>query len=544
MHGFLSFLVSLGVTMLLIPPLIRHAAALKLVDIPDTRKVHSKAMPRVGGIAMVAGTGLALLTGLDLSQDSVGVILGTVLISLFGAWDDRVNLDYRIKFAGQSIAALVVIVWGNVLIEHIPFFDLALPHYLAIPLTVLALLATTNAINLSDGLDGLAGGLTLLSLSGLALVAYLAGSRDVVIMALAIAGSIFGFLRFNTHPAYLFMGDGGSQFLGFSVGVLSILLTQRAENSLSTAQPLLLLGLPVLDTALVMAQRIRAGRSPFAPDKNHIHHKLLELGFDQQEAVFLLYVMQAVMVSAGFLLHRQNDAVVLLAYACFCVVLLGVFHSAKGSRWRLVNRRSGEPLDSIYSKLRWLRASNRLEQGAVAYVLVSVLAYLYAAVLWTDPITREIGMLGLILLAAQVTLLAVRGAGNFGMLDRISLCLSNVLAVYLLQSSLSAAAFHGLLEEIYFLLLSMAVVIGIRYSLRGSFELTPLDFLVLFMALAVSSISGVYFFESNWGLALAELMVMFYAVELVTSRTPMRPDMFRLVTLGVSGIAAVRGLLL
>ena len=154
------------------------------------------------------------------------------------------------------------------------------------------LVGITNAINLSDGLDGLAGGVTFLSLAAIAVLTYIAVDAGFMLLAtMSIMGSILGFLRFNTFPARIFMGDGGSQFLGFSAGVLAILLTQSSNTALSPALPLLILGLPILDTLMVMGERIYEGRSPFVADRKHIHHRLLALGFHHYEAVVTIYAL-------------------------------------------------------------------------------------------------------------------------------------------------------------------------------------------------------------------------------------------------------------
>jgi UDP-N-acetylmuramyl pentapeptide phosphotransferase/UDP-N-acetylglucosamine-1-phosphate transferase len=337
-----AFVVSLAVTMVLIPPLMRAAGRLRAVDLPNERKVHSSAIPRVGGIAMVAGAVLPILLWVPMQQQTVALLFGMAVILLFGFWDDRVDLDYRWKLAGQLLAALLVVVGGHVTIERIPFFDgQDVPAYASIPLTVVVIVGVTNAINLADGLDGLAGGTTLLSLVVIALLAHMAGGQDVVMISVAVIGATLGFLRFNTYPARVFMGDTGSQFLGFSAGVLAIVLTQRTNLALSAGLPFLLLGLAILDTLTVMFQRIYEGRSPFSPDKNHIHHRLLALGFDHYEAVVLIYLAKAGLVSAAYLLRYESDALVVGSYLVFCVAVLGLFRIVSVTGWRLHHNARG-----------------------------------------------------------------------------------------------------------------------------------------------------------------------------------------------------------
>jgi UDP-GlcNAc:undecaprenyl-phosphate/decaprenyl-phosphate GlcNAc-1-phosphate transferase len=543
--AFLAFLIALSVTMILIPPLMRLAAPLRFVDIPSERKVHKRVIPRIGGVAMVLAAILAVGLGVNLDREQTGFLLGIAVISLFGAWDDRVSLDYRVKFFGQIIAAGIVVIYGGVLIQRIPFLDMVLPPLLASAVTIFALLGTTNAINLSDGLDGLAGGVSLLSLGTIALLAQIAGGQDIVVMALAVMGSILGFLRFNTHPAFVFMGDTGSQFLGFSLGVLSIVLTQKTAPALSSALPLMLLGLPLVDTLMVIAERMARKRSPFAPDRNHIHHKLLGLGLDHYEAVFFIYVIQAAYVSLAFLLRYQADSLVLSGYVLLSAAMIAASLQAQRTRWRIHGRRGEAGPGSITRRMRWLIYEGRFGRWALAYLLAAILAYLYVAVLYPAEIARDIGILALALLLLHLVFFFARRDQPFGTLERLSFYVASVVGVYLMQSADNGGLFFGKLEQLFFMLLALAVVAAIRYSFRNfRFKLTPLDFLVLFMVLVFPRVSGIYLPDINWQLALGEVIVMFYALELILAKVNWRWNWMRFAVLGILGIAGLRGVFL
>ena len=212
---------------------------------------------------MAVGALLPLCLWLPMDSTLVAYLLAVVVLLAFGVCDDRFTLNALTKVAGQLCAVLIVMLMGHVSIDTLMLGErIALPGWLGSSLTLLFLLGITNAINLSDGLDGLAGGTTLLCCAVLALLAHNWDLRFVETVSVVLMGAIVGFLRFNTHPARIFMGDAGSQFLGFSVGVLAILLTQQGATPISTAVPLLLIGLPVIDTLAVMALRLRSGRSP------------------------------------------------------------------------------------------------------------------------------------------------------------------------------------------------------------------------------------------------------------------------------------------
>ncbi len=518
MSGFFSFTVSLFVTMLLIPPLMQFAARLGFVDIPDARKVHTGAIPRIGGVAMIIGTLLATLLWLERSQQTAAIIAGISTIAVFGIWDDRTNLNYKLKLLGQFIAACIVVFYGDVLIERTPFNQGALPIFLSAPLTIFVLLGITNAINLSDGLDGLAGGVALLSFAAIALLGYRAGSNQLVVICLAVMGGIMGFLRFNTHPASIFMGDTGSQYLGFCVGVLAIVLTQSVNTRLSSVTPLLLFGLPVLDTLMVMGLRLYQKRSPFSPDKNHIHHRMLALGFDQYESVLMIYVTQSTLVLLGFALRYRSDWLVLGVYLGICAAVLGFFRWAWHSGWRFKGRSHGEGGTFLVHRVEWLRASGGLGQWAFRIVFAIVASYVTFSLIRTPRVSTDIMVLCLVLLAIELTFLFTRRNQPFVMAERAGLYVICVLAQYLIQPVVHIAGPNFTIDNGVFIFLAAMIFMGIHYAQKNRFEITTLDFLVIFMAIALPALSGLLSQKSGYAVILLKVIVLFYAVELLLSR--------------------------
>ncbi len=307
-----------------------------------------------------------------------------LLMIVFGVWDDRVSLSPAAKFGGQLLSVLIIVLVGGVSIASVTLTErIALPSYIAMPLSILFLLGATNAINLSDGLDGLAGGTTLLACCALAALGLTLGVPFVVTVALVVVGSILGFLRFNTYPARIFMGDGGSQFLGFTVGVLAIVLTQTEGVPLSAALPILLLGLPILDTLTVMLLRMFRGQSPFKADRTHIHHKLLALGFDHHEAVIVIYFAQACLFLAAWFLRFESDLLILGVFGLFAAVFLGALLAAERTGWR-VRARSKAHEPSGLARLRaWFGAHERAPRWALCVAALG--AMVYALVLRYTP---------------------------------------------------------------------------------------------------------------------------------------------------------------
>lgn len=538
---FFIFIIAVFVTMVLIPPLMRSAEKLQFVDLPDARKVHTGAIPRIGGVAMVAGALLPMIMWLPPLRGVIGFLVGVGIILIFGVWDDRKNLDYRMKFLGQIIAVLVVVLYGEVRIDVIPFFGAEVaPVYLSIPLTIFALLGITNAINLADGLDGLAGGTTLLSLSVIALLAYMVDGTVAVMISLAVMGCILGFLRFNTYPARIFMGDGGSQFLGFSVGVLAIMLTQKVNTALSPALPVMILGLPILDTLMVMGQRIYEGRSPFAPDKNHIHHKLLALGFDHYEAVFLIYVVQAFLVMGAYSLRYQSDALILSVYVIFCLSVMVFFRRMANSGWSAHARKN--KVSFLSRRMKWLRDEGRLSKWAIMVAAITIPVYFFLVASFASEVLIDLAMLSTGLLAVLVLLFPKRHGKPLNMVERACVYVACTLVIYLVQTAPGEMAEFKLYRDIFFVLLAIVVMIGFRFSRDKKFQATPLDFLIIFIAFTVPNLPEAQFSGAHIGEGIAKIIVMFYGVELVLSNIGNRWDFARYAMVVTLGILGLRGL--
>ncbi len=528
--------------MVLIPPLMRGAARMGALDLPNERKVHTEALPRVGGIAMVAGAVLPIILWVPLGPQAVGFLVGVAVLLVFGVMDDRLDLDYRWKLVGQLVAALAVVVYGGVVIDRLTFLGIeTLPPWFAVPLTLFFIVGITNAINLSDGLDGLAGGTTLLTLGAVAVMAYLAGSSELVVMSFSVMGAILGFLRFNTHPARLFMGDTGSQFLGFSAGVLTILLTQEANAALSPVLPIMLLGLPILDTLTVMVQRIYEGRSPFSADKNHLHHRLLALGLDHYEAVTVIYLLMSALVAGAFLLRYESDGLILLVYLVFCAVLTGGLRLASARGWHLSEHRGQAP-STLARWVAYLRVTGLLHVGPVYVLRVAIPLVLFAGAMLPVSISPDFGVASLaLLMAALVSMWRGWTPTNVG--ARAVIYIACAFAVYLLNTSPWGQGEYARYLDGYFLLLAPVIAIGIRFSDTEVFRVTPLDLLVILMALAVPSLPELNFHSLGAGRLALQLIVLFYGCEFLISRMRGSFSVLNVSTVLALGLMGMRGFL-
>ena len=543
---FFSFIVATFATMVLIPPLVRLAEWLHVVDRPAARKVHRTPVPRLGGVAMAIGAVLPPIMWATMDSRMVGFLCGVAVILFFGLWDDLKGIDYRLKFLGQIIAVLIVVLYGGVVVRYVPFWGLEpLPDYVAIPMTVFALVGVTNAINLADGLDGLAGGITLLSLGIIGILAHPSGDIGLLLATVSVIGSIVGFLRFNTYPARIFMGDGGSQFLGFSAGVLVVMLTQQSNTALSPALPLMILGLPILDTVMVMSERLYEGRSPFLPDKNHIHHKLLALGFDHYEAVFVIYLLQTMLVAAAYFLRFERDWLILSLYGLFCLALIGSLKAGMATGWRCHRHPHQGAIPVVPGWIQWLRKDQRILRIAFYFAVVAIPCYFFLGALLVERVPKDIGALACALLIVLLVLYVTRRHKPFNIVERACAYIAGICVVYLVQVMPGALADLSLYRNILFAAMTVAVAIGFRFS-KERFRVTPMDFLVILVALVVPNLPDVNIEMGNAGIAVAMLIVLFYSIELVLNNFWRRWDVMRLttsVTLAVLGLRGVVGAL-
>lgn len=537
MQYLFTFVVSLIITMLLVPPLIRLAPVFGVIDIPNDRKVHKAAIPRIGGIAMIIGAIVPIIFWLPFNNDTVSLLLGFLILLVFGVWDDKDNLHYKFKFLGQLLAVLVVVFMGDVVVYHVPFIDHDLPPAIAIPFTIFALVGITNAINLSDGLDGLAGGTMLLTFSMIAFLAYSSSSTTLVLICLSVVGAILGFLRHNTYPARIFMGDTGSQFLGFSAGVLVIVLSQRANTAISPVVPLVLLGLPILDTFTVMVQRIYEKKSPFSPDKNHIHHKLLDIGFDHYEAVFIIYLVQTALVTMAYFMRYESDLLIFLIYGVFSLVTLSTFQYARNTGWKVGN--STKKSLPFLRLVEWAKHSGTMERWSVYFLKTGLSVFFILSVLLASPLHRDISILALLLLALMI----VEPFTQIHYLKKIVVYVTCVLSVYFIETHQFRESEYANALNVFVILIACAFALKVRFAKDKAFVITPLDFLVVLLVLAVPNMPEITINNIQMGGAAFNLIVLFYASEAVSNVNKSSWGLFDLGIIATLVIAAVKGFL-
>ena len=326
-----ALMTALVVALVATPVVKNLAIRVKAVDVPrDGRRMHDHPIPRMGGLAIFLGFLLSVLLFLELDGQMRGMLLGAVVIVVLGIFDDIYSLPAMFKFVVQIAAALVAVLTGNV-IEAVSnpnvfsadlYWDLG---WLSIPVTVVWIVAITNAVNLIDGLDGLACGVSTISSMTLLVIALVVSEADVAILMAALAGGCLGFLPYNMNPAKIFMGDTGSTFLGYILAVVSIQGLFKFYTIISFAVPFLMLGLPIFDTCFAFIRRIAHGQSPMHADRSHVHHRLIDMGLNQKQAVAVLYVISAILGLSAVVLTTSGPvkAMLLLMALCFAGAIAG-----------------------------------------------------------------------------------------------------------------------------------------------------------------------------------------------------------------------------
>lgn len=323
------FLTAFILALIFTPVAIKIAPKIGAVDIPkDNRRMHTKAMPRFGGMAIYIGTVTSMLIFLPYSTQMMGLIAGGTLIFLVGIIDDLKNLNAKLKLACQIFCAFILFQFsvrisfiGNPFGEGYYFF----PWIVQLLVTVIWIVGITNTINLIDGLDGLAGGVAFIASISIAYIAYISGRPEASMAMLAIAGGALGFLPFNFNPARIFMGDGGALFLGFMLAGFSVMSPMKSATMLATIVPVLVLGLPIFDTAFAILRRLINRRPIMEADKGHLHHRIMAAGLGQRRTVLTLYGISGVMGVAAIAMSRDlfiESGLLIIIAATFIYVFL------------------------------------------------------------------------------------------------------------------------------------------------------------------------------------------------------------------------------
>lgn len=506
-----SFLVAMFAAIIMIPPLTYAYQKLGIFDMPSPRKVHKTPVPRVGGIAIVIASVIPVLVWMSINLRLLGILLGMTMLFVLGIFDDVKNLNYKTKFLFQTIAIVFVFTFGFIEISQAYYVSQGLiPGLLLAAIYLIFILGVTNAVNLADGLDGLAGGEVLLSFSIIGLLAYESSNIAVLTIVLAVMGAVFGFLRFNTYPARIFMGDTGSLFLGFMLGLLSVVLTYSDSTAYAKTLPLLLVGLPVFDTLMVIIVRLAHKQSPFSADRNHLHHRLLDRGLKHYQSVIVIYVVQGVYVLAAYFMRYQLDQSIVLAFVLISLAALLVGFVP----WQQVLK--SKPLHylnvNVLAKIRTICS----KYNSILFTLASLCVIGYALLAMWVPISVSADIFILLAGVAVIGLffLTFLKSRPCNWIERVAIHVLIVLSIYLgiAYDQLGAAVFHSL-QNIFIVTCFVLIALLLLSKDRQKFSGSPLDFLLVTIALIVPNLPGSPISEPDLSYLALKLIALFYCVE-------------------------------
>ena len=331
---YIAFLIALTIAYLVTPLVIKLAYRVGAIDVPkDNRRVHKVPIPRLGGIAIFIGFMVAVLVTFKMDTRLMSVLAGGTVVVIMGYFDDIKPLSAKVKLLVQILAACIVIYGGvkiNIVTNPLSYIFEGADQYIRLgvwsyPLTLVWIVGITNAINLIDGLDGLAAGVSIIAALTLTTIAIFLNQSYIALLAATLAGAAIGFLPYNFNPAKIFMGDTGSLFLGYMLSVLSVMGVVKSAAALSILVPIFAIGLPIFDTFMAIIRRALSGKSLIEADKGHLHHKLLDIGLSQKQAVLTLYSISAVLGFGAVALVEANLKVAtILVVAVFLLASLGV----------------------------------------------------------------------------------------------------------------------------------------------------------------------------------------------------------------------------
>jgi UDP-GlcNAc:undecaprenyl-phosphate GlcNAc-1-phosphate transferase len=514
LYGFFLALLS---SLILLPFLMKYASQLGLVDNPtgSSRKLHKAPMPRSGGLGIIIPTGIAILVVLPWNDSILSFLFSSLIIVGFGLLDDVIELKPTQKLVGQALGVTLAMV-GGMTISNVPFIDNS-PAWLSYALTFVFVMAVINGVNFSDGMDGLAAGTTLMALVLIFLLAVEGNDIQVAIIAASICAALVGFLRFNTHPATIFMGDAGSQFLGFSVAWLAITVSQTETSTLTRVMPLLILGIPIMDVLQVICVRIKKKLPLPGPDREHFHHQIGKLGLPQAGVVATIYILQLILLLGAFLMQHNSDTEALVFYICYLVVVLGLLYAIHLQGWRI---REANGFGGVNRRNWFFRRASFLHPYSGKFYGSSLAGLLVVFAVMSTEMPKGFIYIALII-ATSVLCVRLVARGRWALLiGRVSTYSATTFCVYGMTLSSHPQASFGVFD-LMLALLTVALVVSIRTTRKQYFWLTPQDLLVLFFvillgpSLSLDLGSGV-----NSGALMFHTILLLYIGEYVLARGP------------------------
>lgn len=545
---FYIFLTSLFTVLVLIPPISRLAVSIGVFDSHDERKLHTGAIPRLGGIAIFFAVLLATILFGEIDRNARGFLAGGVVIFLTGLTDDLSGLTPRKKLLGQFVAALLVTVVGDLSVTSLGNLFGTGPielGYLSVPFTVFAIVGLINAINLMDGLDGLAAGVTAIATAAIGIVAWHTGNQHLVGACVALLGALIGFLKFNSYPARIFMGDGGSLFLGYCLAVFVIQLVERGTEHVSPMLAVVILALPVCDTCFVMIRRLMNHQPISAPDRSHIHHRLMDIGLGHKATVVFVYVLSYAIAIYAVMFHwlpgwRHLVTIgLMLVAAYFLHRFLALILKRRASLF-LVDDRS---FLNVFN-YRWMV---RYSQYLLVVAKYTVMAILFLTVfISAAPGSNLAVVAGLLIFLTVVLTLQTGGWGNRFL--QLVLYFNGAFLVYIMENYGRETVLFGvslnLISTGLFLLLF--VVSGSMLFLRKKSRVlmgSPMEYFILFIVIAIPLLPNEFSSPRHLLTVAAKSLILFLSYKMIFMLNVRRNRKVIVATLLALLVCAVRSLM-
>lgn len=485
MHNFYIFTTALFASLIMVPAIRKWAMDTGVIDFPGERRAHNRAIARAGGVAIFVPFMFSILVYSEITREMRGVLAGALLIFFTGLADDLYRLTAKQKFVGQVCGCLVTILVGDLYLTNLGNLaglgKIVLPVWAGGFLALFALVGVINAFNMIDGLDGLAGGLSVVGLIAFSWLALQDGNIPALAIAVALLGSLLGFLKYNAFPARIFMGDTGSLVIGFVLGCLSIMLTQGEGKSVSPVVPLMILSIPIVDTLAVMLQRVLKGQRILGADRSHLHHKIMALGLDHSFTVLLIHVL-ALSWAIIALVFQQGPE-----YVLFAGVILGsvLTHAVINV---LLRRQEGSSFESRSARSVQINMKESLLRHADDGIDFMMIAIIFSYAFWVVLMST---LKGSMVTAVFCAFLGVAGIVLFLYASgRVNwFCLLVMAPVFLLNyyGEGSHLQYASLMNAVFVVL---AILLAIKFVLLKSLD-RILDFYFEFILFAMALILAV-----------------------------------------------------
>lgn len=493
-------MTALFAALIMVPALRQWALQTRTLDVPDERKVHRVAVPRIGGIAIYVSFLFAVLIFMPMADRTRGLMAGGLVLFVTGLVDDIYGISPRRKLLGQVVGTVITMGVSGIYIHTLGNLlgtgELTLSPWLGIPFTLFAVVGVINAINLIDGLDGLAGGVSAIALTAFMVLGYHDGNVKVIMICAALLGALLGFLKYNFFPARIFMGDTGSLTVGFVLAFAALYLTQAPEARIPPVTPLIVLGLPIIDTVWVMSSRLLRRQSPFSPDMTHVHHKFLSLGLEHRYTVVMIYGISVAWALFAALFHEMSQMLQLAVYVgvSVCSYLAIRWLTRRGKNIPFMGNDSS---DGIRESVLYRRAADTV---AAFWPLLALLlaAYLVMALIAAAQVGAAVAELMLILAGGGVALfLLTRSMANpylLAMFYVSSMAIAFMIARYGTMPLMEGISLKNLADLLLTLMVPLAAS---RFLFRRPHEffLEGIDYLLLgvtiFLCMVVPQLTGI-----------------------------------------------------